>query len=135
MEQTDNRKYPRIPQFFSKSILHLDESQVAKENVILIENISANGIKFTSNQNLPNHQIFLLSLDEQVEAELQKLYPDHAWVSSGENILAKIVWTDEIQKDQGVYSYGATFVDKKDCHIEDLETFTHLVNQQMFLRL
>ena len=127
MGSSDNRRFPRLPHVGSKQIVHVDAGQNAQNNFILTENLSASGIKFTTNSVLKDAQFFLIYLNDQLMRDLSGLYEHKkTWVSAGEYYLAKVVWAKEI--DTGIFEIGASFVEKSGCREEELATLTELMN-------
>lgn len=136
MSSSENRKYPRIPHVSSRQIIHLDPLQTPHRNLILTENLSASGIKFTTNCRLDSPQYFLIYLNDQLMHEINSLYRDRArWVKAGDYYLTKVVWAKEIKETEGLFEIGAAFIEKEGCRAEDLATFTELMNVSMLEKL
>lgn len=136
MSLSDNRRYPRIPHVSSRQIIHLDLLQTPHRNLILTEDLSASGVKFTTNNRLDLSQYFLIYLNDQLMHEINSLYRERAhWVRAGDYYLTKVVWAKEIGDTDGFYEVGAAFVEKEGCRVEDIATFTELMNVSMLEKL
>lgn len=127
MSGKENRRFPRISHVESRQIIRLDESQTPQKNLILTENLSASGLKFTSNQNLTSGTLFLIYLNDVLihDMHLNK----NNLIKSGDYYLCKVVRTRTLK--DGLYEIGSAFFDRKAAHSEDMETFTELVNISM----
>ncbi len=130
-DNKDNRRYPRIDHITSRQITRLDESQTPQRNYILTQNMSACGIKFTTNEKLEPATHFLIYLNDQM---LQSMNNDSQnWFKLGDYYLSKVIWTQEIRP--GFYEVGAGFLEKNSCSEGDIDTFTELVNLDMLQSL
>ena len=131
MVASENRRFPRIPHVISRQIVHLDQSG-PKKNLILTENLSASGIKFTTQNQLLQGQYFLIYLNDQLMKEIRSLYErKQSWVKAGDYYLAKVVWIQDVNKGESVFEVGAAFVKKDTCRTEEIETLTELMNISM----
>lgn len=131
MSGPENRRFPRIPHVISRQIVHLDQSG-ARKNYILTENLSASGIKFTTNHNLEQGQLFLIYLNDQLMKEIRSLYEKKQnWVKAGDYYLAKVVWANDAKKEQAVFEVGAAFVQRDSCKSDEIQTLTELMNVSM----
>ena len=131
MVASENRRFPRIPHVISRQIVHLDQNG-PKKNLILTENLSASGIKFTTQNQLLQGQYFLIYLNDQLMKEIRSLYErKQSWVKAGDYYLAKVVWIQDVNKGEGVFEVGAAFVKKDTCRTEEIETLTELMNISM----
>jgi hypothetical protein len=129
MTSSDNRRFPRIPHVSSRQIVHVDDAQNPHKNLILTENLSASGVKFTTNSKLALAQFFLIYLNDQLMREIDSLYSHKkSWLKAGDYYLTKVVWVKEIDPAASIYEIGAAFIEKDECREEELATFTELMN-------
>jgi hypothetical protein len=136
MSSAENRRFPRIPHVTSRQIIHVDMLQNPQRTLILTENLSASGIKFTTNCKLSVSQFFLLYLNDQLMREIHDVYQDKKrWLKAGDYYLTKVVWVKEIDKEAGIFEIGASFLEKECCREEDLATFTELMNINILEKL
>lgn len=127
MTQKENRRYPRISHVTSRQIVRLDNSQTPQKNIILTQDLSACGIKFTTNEKLAPASYFLIYLNNLVLNEINKNH--QSFLKSGDYFLAKVVWS-KLLEDQS-YEIGAAFLEKNSCKAREIDTFTELVNISM----
>lgn len=136
MNTQENRQFPRIPHMSSRHIVHFDAKKAVKKDIILTENLSASGIKFTTNCDLKKGHYFLIDLHDQLMQEFQSLFADkHSWIKSGDYYLMQVVWSQEIEKNQDVFEIGAAFVQKDQCKMAEIETLTKLMSAQVIEEL
>lgn len=129
MKSSENRRFPRIPHVSSRQIVHVDDAQNPHKNLILTENLSASGVKFTTNSRLCLGQFFLIYLNDQLMREIDSLYGHKkSWLKAGDYYLTKVVWVRELDPTNSVYEIGAAFIEKDDCREAELATFTELMN-------
>jgi hypothetical protein len=113
----------------SREIIHLDQNQNPKKNLILTENYSASGVRFTTNEKLESQQFLLIYLNDQLMREINK---DNAgWVKSGDYYLTRVVWARPTQESKPSFNIGVEFIEKKNCNHKDLEVFAELMNVRM----
>ncbi|MBF0107465.1 MAG: hypothetical protein HQM16_19325 [Deltaproteobacteria bacterium] len=124
---TENRRYPRISHVTSRQIVRLDGSQTPQKNIILTQNLSACGIKFTTNEFITPASHFLIYLNNVVVNDVIK--DTRTFLKSGDYFLAKVAWCKELKRDY--YEIGASFLEKNSCKARDIDTFTELVNISM----
>lgn len=107
----------------------MDANQNPKKNLILTENYSASGVRFTTNEELDSSQFLLIYLNDQLMREINS---DKAqWVRSGDYYLTRVVWSKPSKEDSGNWDVGVEFIERATCRPEDLETFTELMNVRM----
>lgn len=132
----ENRKFPRIPHVTSRQILSFDGGNNTKENLVLTQNLSASGIKFTTNGVLESEQCFLICLNDHLMQQIRTLFEEHEdFLRAGDYYLTKVVWVNEVKKNQGIYEVGASFLRKTECGPKDVDTLTELMNAQMLKEL
>lgn len=127
MNHEENRRFPRIPHVTSRQIVRLDSSQNPQRNIIFTKNLSACGIKFSTNENLNTASYFLIYLNDIVLKELHQ--NGENLLKSGNFFLAQVVWSRQVEKFH--YEIGASFLEKQTCQSQEFETFTELVNVSM----
>lgn len=136
MNTSENRRFPRVPHVSSRQIIHVDPAQNPRRNLILTENLSASGIKFTTNNRLENSQFFLIYLNDLLMHEINSLSEQRSrWVRAGDYYLMRVVWIKEIDVQAGVCEIGASFIEKEYCREEELATFTELMNINVLEKL
>src|SRR3989338_3368681 len=107
MMTSDNRRFPRIPHVSSRQIVHIDDAQNPHKNLILTENLSASGIKFTTNSRLELGQFFLIYLNDLLMRDINSLYGHKkSWLKAGDYYLTKVVWAKEVDVSEPVYEIG-----------------------------
>lgn len=127
MNDSDNRRFPRIAHVTSRQIVRIDESQNPKKNFVLTENLSGCGIKFTTNEKIKDDTHFLIYLNDMLVKDLNQNGKN--LLKSGDYYLCKVVWAKEIRPK--IFEIGAAFLEKKTCDSDQIETFTELVNISM----
>lgn len=127
MGTPDNRKFPRISHVESRQIIRLDDSQTPKKNLILTENLSASGMKFSTNQHLENGTLFLIYLNDILIDDMA--INKNNLLKSGDYYLCQVVRCKALP--QNCYEIGAAFFDRQSARSSDMETFTELVNISM----
>lgn len=136
MTSRDNRRFPRIPHVTSRQIIHLDDGQNPRRHLILTENLSASGIKFTTNNLVHPAQYFLIYLNDAVMHELRALDRASArWVRAGDHYLTRVVWVLEIPATPGIFDVGAAFIERESLREDMLATFTELLNLSVLEKL
>lgn len=136
MSQSENRRFPRIDHVSSKQIIHVDSLQNPQKNLILTENLSASGIKFTTNTSLQVGLFFLIYLNDQLMHEIRKKFQDQThWIRAGDYYLTKVVRLKTLDEKENMFEVGAAFIEKDGCCMEDLEIFTELMNISMLHKL
>lgn len=136
MTTLDNRRFPRIPHVSPRQIVHVDGGQNPHKNLILTENLSASGIKFTANSKLAVGQYFLIFLNGELMRDVDSLYAHKkAWIKSGDYYLTRVVWAKELDDTDSLFEIGAAFIEKDVAREEDLATFTELLNVNALERL
>lgn len=129
MTTIENRRYPRIHHVSSREIVHLDQEQNPKRHVILTENFSASGVRFTTNEKLTPSQFLLIYFNDQLMREIN--HNQSQWLRSGDYYLTRVVWVKTSSFDTQTFEVGVEFIEKQACGVEDLETFTELMNVTM----
>ncbi len=127
MNDADKRRFPRIHHVSSRELIHIDDAQTPEKHVVLTENLSACGIKFTTNAPLVMDAAFLIYLNDVLVADMDMNAKN--LLKSGDYYLARVVWAKQMQND--FTEIGAAFLEKKNCASEDIDTFTELVNVSM----
>ncbi|MCP5464086.1 MAG: hypothetical protein H7A33_03580 [Deltaproteobacteria bacterium] len=108
----------------SKQVIRLDDREIPHNNLVLTENYSARGVKFTTNAELKSGSFFMIYLNDQIFREAKDLRK--SLLRSGDHYLSRVVWTQKIKND--FYQVGAEFLEKKDCSANTLHVFTELMN-------
>jgi len=123
----EKRRHPRFPIMTTEQIIRLTENQTPRKNIIVTENISTSGMKFTINNPLKTTSYFLVNLND---INLDKTeHNKDIWLNSGGFYLTKVMWANSLKDD--FYQVGARFLEKKKCNSTDLDYFTELVNIKM----
>ncbi len=129
MSSAENRRYPRIHHVSSREIVHLDHDQNPKRHLILTENFSASGVRFSTGEALQPRQHLLIYLNDQLVRDINK---DHSeWIRSGDYYLTRVVWVQPDPASPQTFEVGVEFIEKKSCASVDLEIFTELLNVRM----
>lgn len=129
MSTAEKRRYPRIHHVSSREMIHLDQNQNPKRNLILTENFSASGVRFTTNESLNPTQFLLIYLNDQLMREINQ--NNATWVKSGDYYLTRVVWVRPARSHENSFDVGVEFIEKQKCNLQDLETFTELMNIRM----
>ena len=129
MSTIENRRYPRIHHVSSREMIHLDGEQNPKRNLILTENFSASGVRFTTNEVLQPSQFLLIYLNDQLMREINQ--NNSHWLRSGDYYLTRVVWAKNSSFDAQTFEIGVEFIEKNACDAQDLESFTELMNVRM----
>lgn len=68
--------------------------------------------------------------------QIRTLFEEHEdFLRAGDYYLTKVVWVNEVKKNQGIFEVGASFVRKKNCGPNDIDILTELMNAQMLQKL
>ncbi|OVE81842.1 hypothetical protein BVY03_02570 [bacterium K02(2017)] len=127
MSNAENRRFPRLDHVSSRQIIRLDQTQTPHRNIVLTQNLSACGIRFTTHDNLEKNTYFLIYLNEQ---NLESIHNSNQnFLRSGDYLLAKVVW-NKTNPDK-TFKIGAAFLEKEKAKSNEIETFTELVNISM----
>lgn len=129
MTTAEKRRYPRIHHVSSREMIHLDQNQNPKKNLILTENFSASGVRFTTNEPLKPAQFLLIYLNDQLMREINQ--NNAVWVRSGDYYLTRVVWVRPAKTQEKNFDVGVEFIEKNKCDAKDLEIFTELMNIRM----
>lgn len=127
MNPADKRRFPRIHHVSSRQIIRIDDSQTPQQNIVLTENLSGCGIKFTTNSKIESTSYFLIYLNDLLLKDVE--INSANLLKSGDYYLARVVWCKNLR---GLYrEIGANFLEKKNCESQDIDTLTELVNISM----
>lgn len=132
LDAANKRRFPRIDYVASEQIIRISSDQTPRQNVILTQNVSASGIKFTTAEEFLPNSDFLLYLNPQLIPELG--HDATQWVRAGDHYLARVVWVKRIDG-KSLYEVGATFADKSTCRADAIQKLTELLNVSMLQRL
>lgn len=131
MDSVDQRKFPRIRHITSRHIVTIDPLQTPKKNIVLTKNLSACGIRFTTNEPIPSSTYFLICLNAPMLTDLNQNKQN--LLQCGDFYLSCVIWSQPIKSN--LYDVGARFVEKRPVNSHELETFTELVNINMLDQL
>lgn len=129
MSDANKRKFPRIHHVTSKEIIHLDGGQNPRQNMIVTQNVSSAGVKFTTNEMLKEAQYFLIFLNDVLIRNLNK--DVKSLIRSGDYYLTKVAWIKKVEEYEDMFDVGAAFIEKQNCSSEDIDVFTELMNAKM----
>ena len=127
METSENRRFPRIAHISPRQIVRLDDAEVPQKNLIVTENLSASGIKFTTNVDLKMSSYFLVFLNDVLLRDIDQNSKN--LLKSGDHFFCKVVWSRALRS--STYEIRACFLEKQGCQSEDIDSFTELVNVTM----
>lgn len=127
MSDADKRKFPRIDHVTSRQIIRLDDGQNPQKNIILTENVSGCGLKFTTNEELKPGSLFLIYLNDLLLQDIDK--NKNEMIRSGDYYLCQVVWRNSIKSN--FYEVGSCFFEKELALSKEMDTFTELVNISM----
>ncbi len=121
---TCKRRYPRISFVSSRQIVHLDDAQIVHKNLVVTQNLSPVGICLSAQDNIKPGAYFLVYLNN---VEIQEALPTKKnLIKAGDYFLAQAIWSRPV--DGGLNDIGATFFEREDSTLREVEIFTELVN-------
>lgn len=124
---TENRRFPRIHHVSSRQIIRVDDTQTPQQNIVLTENLSSCGIKFTTNSKIESPSYFLIYLNDLLLRDIK--INSANLLKSGDYYLARVVWCQKVRGP--FHKIGAAFLERQNCQEQEIETFTELVNISM----
>lgn len=118
------RRYPRIPFVSSRQIVHLDDAQTVHKNLVVTQNLSPVGICLRTQDSIKSGAYFLVYLNN---VEIKEALPTKKnLIKAGDYFLAQAVWSRPAER--GLNDIGATFFEREDSSLREVEIFTELVN-------
>lgn len=118
------RRYPRISFVSSRQIVHLDDAQTVHKNLVVTQNLSPVGICLNARDHIKVGAFFLVYLNN---VEIQEALPSKKnLIKAGDYFLAQAVWSRPLGGD--LCEIGATFFEREDSTLREVEIFTELVN-------
>lgn len=124
----ENRKFPRIPHVSSRQIIKLGQTKSdPQKGLVVTNNVSGCGIKFSTSNIFQNNELFLIYLNDVMAKDLQT--NGKSLLKSGDYYMAKVVWIQNLPN--GNQEVGAEFLTKKEGDAQNMQTFTELLNVSM----
>ncbi len=123
---TNQRRFPRIDHVSSRQIILLNSQNGTSCNAIMTQNLSARGVKFTSDTPLTMGQAFLIYLNPVLIDSLK--IDKQLLIRSGDYYFCHVMWTKPTA--HGI-EVGAQFIESQKVSPSDIHHFVTLLNSTL----